>query len=67
MLRLYGLNIVPVEDNGLWREAAILKNKYSLSIGNCFAVATAQAFKSKLVVGNDKELNRLNIPLVKIR
>jgi predicted nucleic acid-binding protein len=67
ILRTFGLKVVPVEDNGLWREAALIKNSYGLSLGDCFAVATAQAYKSKLVVGRDKELNNLNIPLIKIR
>ncbi len=66
-LRLFGLKIVPVEDNGLWREAALIKNKYLLSLGDAFAVATAQATKSKLVVGSDKDLNNLDIQLVRIR
>ncbi len=67
LLRIYGLNVVPVMDNGLWREAAIIKNKYLLSLGDSFAVATAQAFKTKLVVGSDKELKNLDIPLIRIR
>jgi predicted nucleic acid-binding protein len=58
-LRLYGLKVVPVEDDGLWREAALIKSKHSLSIADAFAVATAQALKSKLVVGSDKELKNL--------
>ncbi len=45
----------------------LLKNKYLLSLGDSFAVATAQAFKSKLVVGSDKELKNLDIPLIRIR
>jgi predicted nucleic acid-binding protein len=67
LLRIYGFNIVPVTDDGLWREAALIKNKYQLSLGDSFAVATAQAFKTKLVVGSDKELEKLDIPLIKIR
>jgi predicted nucleic acid-binding protein len=67
LLRIFGLKVVPVEDNGLWREAALIKNKYLLSLGDSFAVATAQAFKSKLVVGSDKELKNLDIPLIKIQ
>jgi predicted nucleic acid-binding protein len=66
-LRAFGLKIVPIEDNGLWREAALIKTKYGLSLGDCFAVATAQAYKSKLVVGSDKELSSLNISTIKIR
>ena len=67
VLRAFGLKVVPVEDNGLWREAALIKNKYLLSLGDSFAVATAQALKAKLVVGSDKELKNMDIPLIKIR
>jgi predicted nucleic acid-binding protein len=66
-LRLYGLKVVPVEDNDLWRKAAHVKTKYSMSLADAFAVATAEAFKSKLVVGSDKEFRELNIQLLKIR
>ena len=67
MLRVFGLKVIPVSDNGLWREAAIVKNKYFLSLGDSFAVATAQALKSKLVVGSDKQLKNLDVPLIRIR
>lgn len=66
-LRLLGLRVVPVKDNGLWREAGRIKAKYSLSLADAFAVATAETFKSKLVVGSDKEFRELNIQLLKIR
>ena len=66
-LRLLGLKVVPVEDNGLWREAAHVKAKYSLSLADAFGVATAEAFKSKLVVGSDKEFKELKIQLLRIR
>ena len=66
-LRLFGLKVVPVEDNGLWRQAANVKAKHSLSLADAFAVATAKIFKAELVVGSDKEFNKLNIQLLKIR
>lgn len=66
-LRLYGLKVVPVEDDGLWREAARVKTKHSLSLADAFAVSTAEAFKSKLVVGSDKEFREINIQLLKVR
>ncbi len=66
-LRLFGLKVVPVVDNGLWREAALIKSSFSLSLGDAFAVATAQALNSKLVVGSDKGLKNLPIPIVRIR
>ena len=66
-LRLLGLNIVPVEDNGLWRQAGNVKAKHSLSLADAFAVATAEATKSKLVVGSDKEFRELKIQIRRIR
>ena len=66
-LRLFGLKIVPINDNGLWREAAKIKCNHSMSLADAFAVATAQNLKTKLVVGSDKEFNNLNVELLKIR
>src|SRR3990170_7479895 len=48
-LRLLGLRVVPVEDDGLWREAAQVKARHPLSLADAFAVATAENAKSKLV------------------
>lgn len=66
-LRLYGLRVIPVTDDGLWREAAIIKSQHSLSLADAFAVATAKTLKSTLVVGSDKEFNNLDIQLLRIR
>jgi predicted nucleic acid-binding protein len=66
-LRLYGLKVVPINDNGLWREAAKIKCDHSMSLADAFAVATAETLKTKLVVGSDKEFNNLNIQLLRIR
>jgi PIN domain nuclease of toxin-antitoxin system len=64
----FGLKVVPIdEDSDLWREAALIKNRYLLSLGDAFAIATAKATKSKLVVGSDKQLDNLDIPLIRIR
>jgi len=66
-LRLYGLKIIPVEDDALWREAAKIKSGHVISLADAFAAATAKMMDSKLVVGNDKEYRKLKIPLLKIR
>ena len=66
-LRLLGIKVVSVDDNGLWREAAHVKAKHPLSLADAFAVATAKTAESKLVVGSDKEFKKLNIQLVRIR
>ncbi len=61
-LRLYGLKVVPIEDDDLWREAARIKGGHALSLADAFAAATAKILKSTLVVGSDKEFKELNIP-----
>jgi predicted nucleic acid-binding protein len=66
-LRLYGLKVVPIEDNGLWRAAAKIKDTHGMSLADAFAVATAQTYESKLVVGSDKEFDGVNVPLLRIR
>lgn len=66
-LRLYGLKVVPIEDDTLWREAAKIKCEHTLSLADAFAVATAKTLKSKLVVGSDEEYKELNVQLSRIR
>ena len=66
-LRLYGLKVIPIEDDDLWREAARIKSRHTLSLADAFAAATAKILKSKLMVGSDKEFRELNIQLLKIR
>ena len=66
-LRLYGLKVVPVKDDGLWREAARIKGGHALSLADAFAAATAKTHKSKLVVGGDREFKGINIELLRIR
>lgn len=66
-LRLYGLKIIPIDDNTIWREAAEVKSEHALSIADAFAAATAKVLKSKLVVGSDSEFKKLDLELLKIR
>ena len=62
-LRGYGLEIVPVDDNGLWREAAKIKGKHALSLADAFAVATARVKKARLLTGHDAEFKGVNSPV----
>ncbi len=62
-----GLTVVPVQDDGLWRNAARIKANHSLSLGDAFAVATAEKQKSTLVIGSDKEFDGLTIKILRIR
>ena len=61
LLQNYGINIVPVTDNGLWKTAAKIKSSHSLSLADAYAVATAMETNSTLVIGRDKEFNKVDI------
>jgi len=66
-IRLFGIRIVAVDDDGLWREAADVKSKHPISLADAFAVATAKVFKAKLVVGSDREFEGAGANLLRIR
>jgi len=66
-LRNYGLEIVPVEDDGLWREAAEIKARHAVSLADAFTVATTKTKKAKLLTGRDAELHRVDIPIERIK
>jgi predicted nucleic acid-binding protein len=61
-----GLTVLPVEDDDLWRNAAKIKAQHPMSLADAFAVATAQAYKTKLVVGSDREFDGVNASLLRI-
>lgn len=65
-LRLYGLKIIPIEDNGLWRDAAKIKSVHTLSLADAFAIATTKNYKTKLVAGRDKDFNKSGVELLRI-
>jgi predicted nucleic acid-binding protein len=65
-LRGYGLEVVPVEDNGIWKEAARTKGRHALSLADAFAVATAKATKSSLLAGRDEEFNDADVTIERI-
>jgi len=66
-LRNYGLKIVPVDDDGLWREAAKTKAGHSLSLADAFTVVTAKNMKATLLTGRDAELHSVDVPVERIR
>jgi len=66
-VRSFGVKIVPVKDNALWKEAAMLKANHSLSLADAFAAATAKTLKSKLVTGADPEFDSIgNIQIERV-
>ena len=50
-LRSYGVQMVTVEDDSLWREAAVLRAKHGLSLADAFAATTAKMLNATLVTG----------------
>lgn len=66
-LRAFGLEIVPVLDNGLWRVAANIKVQHQLSLADSFAAATAKIKRARLATGSDKEYKSVGVPLVRLR
>jgi predicted nucleic acid-binding protein len=66
-LRAFGLEIVPLLDNELWRVAASFKARHSLSLADAFAAATAKVKQVSLATGRDQEYKPLGIPLVKLK
>ena len=57
-LRAYGMEIVPLMDNAIWREAGKIKGEHAISLADAFAVATAIAKKDRLVVGRDDDFKK---------
>ncbi len=66
-LRSYGVRIVSVEDDSIWKEAARMKASHSLALGDAFAAATAKVLKADLVVGFDREFRNAGVRIEKIR
>jgi predicted nucleic acid-binding protein len=65
-IRSFGIKIVPVKDDILWKEAATLKATHSLSMADAFAAATAKTLRSKLVTGADPEFDSTNIQIERV-
>lgn len=66
-LRAFGLEMVPVLDDELWRVAANIKAKHALSLADAFAAATAKVKRAKLVTGRDEEYRSVGISLLRVR
>jgi predicted nucleic acid-binding protein len=58
-IKSFGVKIVPVKDDVMWKEAATLKANHSLSLADAFAAATAKIMKSRLITGTDPEFDNI--------
>lgn len=65
-LKAYGIKVIPLNDDRLWKLAAKIKSNHPMSIADSFAVATAQLTDSRLVIGNDQEFNTVPIETLRI-
>ncbi|MFQ6074932.1 MAG: type II toxin-antitoxin system VapC family toxin [Candidatus Bathyarchaeia archaeon] len=65
-LRGYGLEIIPVDDDRIWREAAKTKGRHPLSLADAFAIATAKVKKANLIIGRDAELHDVDVSIERI-
>ncbi|NAT09953.1 hypothetical protein C4E22_00075 [ANME-1 cluster archaeon AG-394-G06] len=66
-LRAYGIEIVPLSDNTIWKEAGRIKGEHAISLADAFAVATAIVKNDNLVVGRDDDFEKVNVPKIKVR
>ena len=65
-LRAYGIKVVPLTDDTLWRLAAEIKSRHPMSLADAYAAATAQVMGSKLIIGRDREFNSLRVETLRI-
>ena len=65
-LRAYGIKVVPLTDDTLWRLAAEMKSRHPMSLADAYAAATAQVTGSKLVIGRDQEFDALEIKTMRM-
>ena len=65
-LRGFGLEIVPVDNDKLWKEAAKIKGRHTLSLADAFTVATTKMKKANLLTGRDAEFQGTQVPTKRI-
>ena len=65
-LKAYGLEVVPLTYDTIWKEAGKIKGRHAISLADAFAVATALFKNDKLVVGRDTDFERLGVQLIKV-
>ena len=65
-LKEFGIKIIPITDNTLWKTAAQTKSQNPMSLADAFAVATAKTLNSKLVIGKDTEFDEIDVDTLKI-
>jgi predicted nucleic acid-binding protein len=65
-LRAYGVKVMPLVDDNLWKLAVETKRSHPMSLADAYAAATAQTTGSKLVIGRDQEFDGVSIETIRI-
>ena len=59
-LRSFGIKVVSIRDKSkIWKEAASIKARHSLSLADAYGAATAITLKATLVTGSDIEFDKV--------
>lgn len=66
-LKAFDVKIVPLAENGIWRETGRIKGTYAIPLADTFAAATAIVKRDKLVVGTDEDFRKVDVQLMKVR
>ena len=66
-LRAYGVKITPLTDDTLWKTAAKIKSTHPMSLADAYAVATAKATNSTLVIGKDAEFEGIDVETIRVQ
>lgn len=65
-LQGFGIETVGIEENEIWKEAARIKAKEAIPMGDSYAAATAEKLDAKLVIGKDEHFQDLNLDLIEV-
>jgi len=63
-LRSFGIEVVPLEDDSIWRMAAKIKSNRAIPLADAIAVATAKYLDEPLLVGDDHHFRNLGIDIM---
>lgn len=58
-INAFNIKVVYVDNDSIWKKAALIKGKYSLSLADAYSVSTALFTKSTLLIGNDSKFDAI--------
>ena len=66
-LGAYGVKVVPLTEDTLWKTAAKTKSMHPMSLADAYAVATAKVTNSILVIGKDREFEGIDVETIRVQ